>query len=331
MAGETWRELLQVGRESVFGTPVACPRAVYVMEPEFNRTRDPRPKRFPTGGRDNQRAQTLGPVAVDGKVSLDVSPSESLEWLECMLGAATVVPAVGGTLAMVHTYVPKTTIPSMTVERNDGAQLLRATGVMVDALSLSGSVMAENKLDFTLFAAEYLPWVGPPTTRSAERVPGFLDGWQAFGYLDDMSGVAGTTKLVGSLINWTVDAKNNLGRKYFASNSLALGALTTGELDITAGVMLEASAAVTPAEVAKWEAQTNRVLRLEFLGPANGIETGQREFMTFDIPGAWATVNYNANDAGTRTYEFSLNYLYSSALGAGLVVRCCTPRTAAFV
>ena len=184
MAGETWRELLQVGRESVFGTAVPCPRAVYVMEPEFNRTRDPRPKRFPTGGRDNQRAQTLGPVAVDGKVSLDVSPSESLEWLECMLGAATVVPAVGGTLAMVHTYTPKAVIPSMTVERNDGAQLLRATGVMVDKLSLAGSVMAENKLDFTLFGSEYLPWAGPPTTRSAERVPTYLDGWQAFGYLD---------------------------------------------------------------------------------------------------------------------------------------------------
>lgn len=299
------------------------------MDPAINRTRAPRPKMFATGTRDNQRAHTLGPVEVDGKLKIDVSGSELLEWLECMFGAAVVTTPGGATNARLHTFKPTTTIPSMTIERQDGAILRRATGIMVDTLSLSGSVEGENTIDFGLFGAEYLPWGGPLTSTS-DRVPTFLEGWQSNGYLDAIGGTAGSTQIVNALVNWKVDVKNGLGRKRWAGNSLAVGALTTGALGITANATLEANAAISATEIANWEAQTNRVIRLEFLGPADGIETGFREFVTFDIPGAWATVNYNAADAGTRVYEFMMNYLYSSALAAGIVVRCQSSRTAAF-
>ena len=57
---------------------------------------------------------------------------------------------------------------------------------------------------------------------------------------------------------------------------------------------------------------------------------GQREFVTFDLPGAWSTINYNATDEGTRVYELGINYLYSSVLAAGIVVRAQCGRLLAF-
>lgn len=329
MSGELWREIWQVGLESVFATSVAATRKVYVMSPTITRERQPRPKRFATGSRDNQRAHTLGPVTVGGQVKLDVSGAELLEWLTCLFGAATVTTPGGATTARLHTFKPLTTIPSMTIERNDGARLRQVTGVMVDKFSLTGSVEGTNEATFDLFGADYTTWAGPLTSL-ADRVPSFMEGWQSNVYLDTFGGTPGTTLVANAGINWKVEVGNHLGRKYFAGNTLALGAITTGELDITASVTLEAAASIGPTEIANWEAETNRLLRLEFLGPADGIESGQREFVTIDLPGAWATVNFNGNDQGTRCYEFGLNYVYSTSLAAGIVVRAQSARTAAF-
>lgn len=314
----------------MYGTAVAATRKVYVMDPEITREREPRPKRFATGTRDNQRAHTLGPVVVGGKVKTDVSGAELLEWLEILFGAATVTTPGGGTLARLHTYKPSSALPaSMTIERNDGAAVKRATGICADKLSLVGSVEGSNEATFDLFGADYATWAGPLTSLS-DRVPTYVEGWQTNAYLDAFGGTAGATQIANAAINWKVDVGNNLGRKRWAGNTLALGALTTGELDITASVTLEAAAALSATEIANWEAQTNRLLRLEFLGPADGIETGFREFVTIDLPGAWATVNFNGEDQGTRCYEFGLNYVYSTGLAAGIVVRAQSARTAAF-
>jgi hypothetical protein len=329
MAGEVWREQLQIGRETVYNTPVVATRRLYVMDPSINRTRAPRPKRFATGTRDNQRAHTLGPVVVDGSVKSDVSGGELLEWLELTFGAAVVTTPAGATLARLHTFKPLNTVPSATLERQDGAVIKRVTGVMVDKLGLAGDVAGENACTFGLFGGEYLDWVGPLTSLT-DRIPTFMEGWQTNVYLDAISGAAGTTVVANAGINWKMDYANNLGRKRWAGNTLALGALTSGIIDLTASVTLEAAAAVSAAEVAHWEAQDNRVLRLEFLGPVDGIESGQREFVTFDIPGAWSTVNFNATDEGTRVYEMGLEYVYSTVLAAGLVVRAQSNRLLAF-
>lgn len=299
------------------------------MDPTITRERQPRPKRFATGTRDNQRAHTLGPVMVGGQAKLDVSGAELLEWLEILFGAATVTTPGGATLSRLHTFKPATVPSSMTMERYDGANLKRAVGVMANQMTIAGSVEAENTATFDLFGSDYLDWGGPLTTLS-DRVPTFLEGWQANAYLDAFGGTAGATQIANAAINWNVQVGNNLGRKRFAGNTLALGALTTGELDVSASITLEAAAALSTTEIANWEAETNRLLRLEFLGPANGIESGQREFVTIDLPGAWSTVNFNGEDQGTRVYEYGLNYVYSTSLAAGIVVRAQCARTAAF-
>lgn len=329
MPGETWREQWQCGKEVTYATPVAATRKVYVIDPTITRERQPRPKRFATGTRDNQRAHTLGPVAVGGQVKLDVSGAELLEWLEILFGAATVTTPSGATNARLHTFKPSNTLSSMTIERNDGANLKRATGIMANQMTIAGSVDAENTATFDLFGSDYADWAGPLTTL-ADRTPGFLEGWQCNGYLDAFGGTPGTTQIANALINWNIQVGNNLDRKYWAGNTQAAGAVTLGELDVTATVTLEAAAALTDTEVANWEAQTGRLLRLEFIGPADGIEAGFEESVIIDLPGNWSTVNFNGEAANTRCYELGLNYVYDPALAAGIKVLCQSARTAAF-
>lgn len=57
---------------------------------------------------------------------------------------------------------------------------------------------------------------------------------------------------------------------------------------------------------------------------------GSRRSITIDIPGAWSAVNLGGNDAGTRTYDLSLQGLYSPTLAAMFQVQCFTDRAVGF-
>jgi hypothetical protein len=310
---------------------VAATRKLYPLTgATLTREQPGRPKRFATGTRDNQRGHTLGPITAGGQVKLDVSASELLEYNEIMFGPATVTTPTGSPVtAKLHTYKPGLTLTSATIERNDGARIRRAVGVMGNQWALSGSVDGSNVVTVDLFASDYDIWAGPLTTL-ADRTPTYMEGWQTNVYADAFAGTAGTTLLATAVTNWDISIGNNLQRKRWAGNTLAIGASPIGELDVKASLTLEAASTAGAAELANWQANTSRLLRFEFLGPANGIETGFAEFVTVDIPGAWSAADLNGTDQGTRMYKLDLDYLYSSTLAAGVVVRCQAGRTAAF-
>ncbi|MDV7395930.1 hypothetical protein RZS08_31350, partial [Arthrospira platensis SPKY1] len=113
---------------------------------------------------------------------------------------------------------------------------------------------------------------------------------------------------------------NNLGRKYFANNTISQGATTIGELAVTASLTFEASAAAAAAEFANWDAATKRLVRVEF-GQNEVISGGDKKFVTIDVPGAWDAVNLAATDEGTRTYELGLQYVYDTTNAFGLQIR----------
>jgi hypothetical protein len=277
MAGETWRDVLQVGRETTYGTAVAATRKVYVEEPSLTRELAVHPHRFATGTRDNQRAVTLGATTAAGQVRIPVSGDELLEWLEITFGAGVVTTPAGATNARRHTYKPgSTSPPSMTIERNDGARVMRATGVMTNQLTVAGNVRESNNATFDLFAAEYIPWAGPLTGSLADRTPDFLEGWQTKAYLDAFGGTAGTTLVSSSVLNWSVTVANGLGRKYYAGNTRATGGIVTGPLEITAQLTLEAAPAIAATELTNWDTSVLRLLRLEFTGPVDQIEISRR-------------------------------------------------------
>ena len=87
------------------------------------------------------------------------------------------------------------------------------------------------------------------------------------------------------LRNWSVQNNNNLGRVYTADNTLATNRVTSGELDLTASFTFDAFPSRALTEFNNWAAGTQRLVRLEFLGPADGIEAGANEVMTITVSG----------------------------------------------
>lgn len=329
MAGELWREVVQVGKESSYGVDAAATRKLYLMNVKVDDKPESRPKEFATGSVDAVRAHTLGPSIVDGSAEVSMSADELLEWLECMFGAATVSTPGGGTLSRDHTYKPSAASSSMVLERNDGAIARQALGVMVNQMKIAGSVEKDNQATFDFICSDLQD--AALTGSLTDRVPTFMEGWQTNFYLQAFGSAPPGSQISDALISWEVTVNRNLTRKRWAKNDRATHGLRAGKIAINASLTLEASASQTATELANYLAQTKRVATLEFLGPADEIETGFRRTVTINLPGSWSTRDYSGADNGTRVYQFGLQYVYEpTSLAAGLKIVCRNARTAAF-
>ena len=130
--------------------------------------------------------------------------------------------------------------------------------------------------------------------------------------------------------SFTVTLNNNLNRVYAAGNTLAANRVIDGELDVTASLTVDADSAQALTEFNNWTAGTQRMLRIELQEERSFIETTFRPFVRLDIPGAWTAQNIGGSADGVRTYELSLQAIYSPALAAMLSVQAQCARTAAF-
>lgn len=326
MAGELWRSVFQIGKESVAGTTVAATRKMYFSEgSRLSRERAARPHRFMTGSRDNVRAFTLGPTVVGGTLQMSLSASEIIELL--LMGIKGGVTPTGAGAAKLWAFTPGTALDSATVEWDDGARAWEAGGCLVNKLKFSGNVKDENKVEAEIFGQNMA--TAALTGALAERVPDFIEGWETKLYIDAFGGTAGSTQVTGTLINWDVEIDNQLGRKYFAANTKDAGAITIGEIGIKAKLTFEASAAAAATEFSNWDGATKRLVRLDF-GNNEVISGGDKKFVTIDIPGAWDAFDLGGSDEGTRVYELALQYVYDVTNAWGLQVRAQNARTTAF-
>ena len=74
---------------------------------------------------------------------------------------------------------------------------------------------------------------------------------------------------------------------------------------------------------------TKRLVRLEF-GQNEVIASSYKKFVTVDLPGAWSAVDLGGDDAGTRTYELTLETLYDTTNAFQAQIRAQSARTAAW-
>jgi hypothetical protein len=311
MAGELWREQVRVAKETTYGTAVSpATRKLYLRDVSLTRERDSRVHRFATGTRDNVRAHTQGPVIAGGSAAMSMSADELLEWLLVTIkGGVTPTTPSGATNARLWTFTPNETLDSMTLERNDGARLQRATGVRGNQMTIAGSVGGDNAVTIEMFAKTREDAYSALTGSLSDRVPTFMEGWQTNFFIDSFGGTPGSGLITGSLLNWNIVINNNLGRKFTAANTLSPTGQTVGQIDITANLLLEAANAQAASELANWDADTKRLLRLEFLGPANEIETGASEVQTLTASGpptaGTFTLTYGGQTTGAIAYNAS--------------------------
>lgn len=332
MAGEIWRSQVEASVETAWGVaPASSTRLLYPLIDGFEVTneREGRPKRMAVGSRANVRGFTSGPDLVGGTARIDMSPEELVEWLLITLqGAVVPTTPVGGTLAKLWTFTPGgTTLDSACFRYNDGAQSFVAAGIYGNQITFEGSAAGESTATVELFGKSMVS--GALTGGLAQRTPEFLEGWQSNLYIDAFSGTPGTTQVV-ALTAWNVVLGNNLTRKYYSDADKAANKIPIGVLDATAELTFEASEAATLTEYGNWNTDTPRMVRLEFLGPANGIETGQRRALTLDLPGNWMSPALSGEGEGTREYTFTLQARYSSVAGYMCQVRAINSRATAW-
>lgn len=326
MAGELWNGQAEMGKETTAGTAVASTRQMYFNEDSrLAREREPRPKRFSTGSRDNIRAMTLGPEKVSGQVALPMSASEIIELLLITIKGA--VTPTGAGSAKLWTFTPSATLDAATMRWHDGARPWMAAGLRGDKLKIAGSVKGDNLVTCELFGMSMIQQA--LTGSLAARVPDFIEGWESKIYLDAFAGTPGSTAVTGELINWDVEISNGLARKYWANNTQAAGAVTPSPIEINAKLLFEAAPAAALTEYGNWDAVTKRLVRLEF-GQNEVISGADKKFVTVDIPGAWDAVDLGQTDENTRAYELSLQYIYDTTNTFGLQIRAQNARATAW-
>lgn len=326
MSGEIWRSVFQIGEETTPGTTVAATRRMY-FEPDsrLSRERTARPHRFATGSRDNVRAFTLGPTTVAGTLKLPLSSSEIIELL--LMGVAGGVAGALQTAAYLWTFTPGTALDPATIEWDDGARAWEAGGCYVNKLKFSGNVKDQNTVEAEIFGLNME--LASLTGALSERAPDFIEGWETKLFVDGIGDTPGTTQVTGTLLNWEVEFDNQLGRKYFAQNSINAGAVIIGEIMLSAKLTFEASPAVAATEFANWDGATQRLIRLDF-GNNQVIAGAELTFVTIDVPGAWDAFDLGGTNEGTRVYELGLQYVYDVTNAFGLQVRALNDRSAAW-
>lgn len=337
MAGELWREVVQVGKEVTPGTAVAATRKLYTRDPSISLDPASRPHEFATGTRDRVRAHTTGPEEVGGSVMVPVSADELLEWLLVSVqGGVTPSTPAGATNARLWQFaVAGASLDALTMQRNDGAQNQRIAGIRGNQFSIAGSSTEANEATIELLAQSLYP--GPDdadfvlTTGLTDRVPSFYEGWETVVGLCDFGDdpEADAVYIDGALINWNISLNNNLQRKYHGQNTKSATGLSIGSPTITAQCLLEASNPTTWDEIKKWRRNEYRILRFVF-GNNVEIEAGFNKYVSVDIPGAWSAADLGQNDRGTRAYQMTMQYVTDPALAAGLVISCQTARATAF-
>lgn len=330
MAGELWRGVVGIAKEVTYGTAVSPPtRKAYLEEPSLTDERESQIHRVATGTRDNVRAITQGPQQVGGQVRFLMSPAEILEWLLVTIkGGVTSTTPGGATLARLWTFTPGTALDSLTMEWADGARSWVGAGIYGNQMTIAGAVNAENTVTFDLFGTSRAAIT--PSTMPADRAFSFLQGWQAKLYIDALGGTPGTTNVPLTMIDWNVVFNNNAQRHYFADNTKAAGEITVGELEVTASITFRAASAQALTEYTNWDTDASRLVRLEFLGAANDIESGQTSKVTIDLPGKWSTPNLAGDSDGIRAYSFDFNGSYDSVNGYGFQIRALNSRTVAW-
>lgn len=311
MAGETWQQTWQVGKETTEGTSVAATKKVYwTGAPE--RVRNAHLIEVQTGTRNMAIDQQLRAVEATAKVASPLSAGEIVEWLLAGLkgGVTGVQNATTGQYdwTFVNASTAAHVLDPQTIEWYDGVRGWELNGAKIDELKFSGTISGEVTVEATYFARDMVQ--ASITGSLTDRVPLYIEGWEAALYIDSFGGTAGSTIKAGTLISWSITIKNNLSRKYYGDNTTAAGGIVLGKFDVEAEFVFEANS-IGYVEYQAWDAATKKLVRL-VLGN-NGAVIGTSSVkpqVKFDIPGAYAMADLSGDDAGTKVYKLTLNSIY---------------------
>ena len=326
MAGELWRSVIQMGKETTAGTPVAATRKMYfTADSKLSRKRNARVHKFQRGARENVMAQTLGAEMVEGTLKQPLSANEIIELLLSSVKGA-VTPSGAGAVKL-WTVGVGTALDPLTIEWDDGARPWQATGCVGSKLKISGSVGDMTTVEMNVMGLAMIQ--NALTGALAERVPTFIEGWETRLYIDAFGGTAGTTAVDGTLVNWEVELDNGMEHEHYAQNDVNAGVITVGEVSATAKLTFRADPAVSLTEWGNWDAGTKRLVQLKF-GDNVVIDGADKEFVKINMAGAWSAVELGGSNQNSRMYELTYQYIYDPTNVYGVQILAQNGRASAY-
>lgn len=128
-------------------------------------------------------------------------------------------------------------------------------------------------------------------------------------YIDPVSGSFGATQVSNALVGFSLNVTTGVHASY-TIDTLEFSAAEYGSAVVECELRFKHVAALD-TEIANMRAETPRLVRVEFIGPAlgtPGTETNKR--LTIDIAGKWATVSplESENDDEVRALTFRGGY-----------------------
>lgn len=313
MAGESWQQVFQIGKETTEGTSVPATKKQYWKgSPE--RVRNAHLIEVQTGTRSMAIDQQLRTVEATAKITTPLSAGEIVELLLAGLkgGVTGVQNATTGQYdwTFVNANTSAHVLDPQTIEWYDGQRGWALNGCKIDELKFSGTVTGDVTVEATYFGRDMVQQ--SITGSLTDRVPVYIQGWELALYIDSFGGTAGSTVKADTLISWSVTIKNNLTRKYYGNNTTAAGGIVLGKFDVAAEFVFEANS-IGYVEYQAWDAATKKLVRLVLGNNGSVIGTSAvKPQVKFDIPGAYALADLSGDEAGTKTYKMTLNSIYDT-------------------
>lgn len=326
MAGEQWKRLYQIGKEVTPGTPVAATRKLYGTG-ALTRDRAIHMVEVQTGNRAMNVGGKVRAVVAGGQMVQPLSADEIVEPLLMSVQGGVTPTTVDTTGKQWLFKATGATIDTATLEFYDGERNWQQTGVNVDTLSIAGSVEADNTVTATFFGREMV--VNAQTPALTDRQIDIIEGWESQLFIDALGATPGTTNIPGTMISWKIDFSNNLGRKYFADNTTATGAVILGKLGLKAEIVMEADAAAL-TEYTNRETAVQRLVRFQF---GNNILVGSttaKKKVAIDMPCLAGAIDLTGVTNGTATYKFNFEYMNDATNGFPLQVTVVNSRATAY-
>jgi hypothetical protein len=326
MAGESWRQSFQVGKETTEGTAVAATRKLYMLG-DLKQDRPVNLIRVANGLRTNVVDARPRAIISKNSFTMQLSADEILEpLLMTVQGSVTPTTTLG---ASTWVFKPNTNnVDTATLEWYDGYRGWMANGCKGNMLKISSTVSGDVSVAWDVWARNVVAQTITPAL--TDRVPLYIEGWETKLYIDNFGGTAGTTAFAKCLSS-EVTVTNNLGLKYYQANLNTVGDIPLGLMDIGCVLRVEGDAAGF-AEYGNWTGIVKRLVRIEHGNNGAVLGTSALKPRTaIDIPGAWSVVDLSPEDNGTKVYQMTLVGIYDPGNGYGLQITTQTTRSAAWV
>ncbi|HET7031109.1 MAG TPA: hypothetical protein VFI34_11405 [Candidatus Limnocylindrales bacterium] len=299
---------LNVGHETVKGTPVAPTRQMYV---DGTGVLEPDPHLNFHQGENRGRRSTIARVTQMGEdVGLKVRHGEGVSFDDLIVYHSF----LNGTAAAVGAGADKTwtQTPSMTASNSpqsysadvgDDVQNWRIQYGMVSRFKLAASLISVTTLEADWFGQRAVKGAkANPASNLSPKIPGDL--W-TLKFAGTFAGLAGAAVQNAFLVGWELEVMTGLVWRHYMDGNLYGAQHVETAISGTLKLTVESTALAISEAYDKWMSQTADYVRLKATGPTLG---GSAYSAQYDLPILWSNVPpITKADQGVNLYELEAN------------------------